>query len=54
MALPEFRKLTAELSLGGLVESERVVALQTPGGTGALRVCGRLPKQEFPWLAHLV
>lgn len=45
--LAEFRKLAAELSLGGVVEPERIVAVQTPGGTGALRVAADFLSKNF-------
>ncbi len=46
--LVEFRKLAAELTLGDLVPSQRVVACQTPGGTGALRVAADFLVKQLP------
>jgi aspartate aminotransferase len=46
--LPEFRKLAAELTLANWVASERVVACQTPGGTGALRVAADFLAAQNP------
>lgn len=38
--LKEFTQQAAQLALGNLVALENVAAIQTPGGTGALRVAG--------------
>ena len=38
--LPEFLRLASDLALGDLVPASRVAAVQTPGGTGALKVAG--------------
>jgi aspartate aminotransferase len=46
--MPEYRKLAAELTLGELVSSERVVSCQTPGGTGALRVAADFLVKHTP------
>jgi aspartate aminotransferase len=46
--LPEFRKLAAELSLANLVAADRIVACQTPGGTGALRVAADFLAAQNP------
>lgn len=45
--LPEYNRLAAELTLGELVPAERVVAVQTPGGTGALRVASDMLSKNF-------
>lgn len=45
--LGEYRRLAAELTVGQLVPVERVVAAQTPGGTGALRVAADFLSKNF-------
>ena len=46
--LAEFNRLASELTLGGLVPSERMAAAQTPGGTGALKVAADFIFKNFP------
>lgn len=54
--LTEFNRLVTDLLLGGLVESNRVSAVQTPGGTAALRVTAEMLARNFPgntiWLSQ--
>lgn len=38
--LPDYRNAVREMLLGDQIPAERVAVLQTPGGTGALRVAG--------------
>ncbi len=45
--LPEYRRLASELTLGDFVNADRVVATQTPGGTGALRVSADFLSKNF-------
>jgi aspartate aminotransferase len=45
--LAGFRERTAELVLGDCVAPERIVALQTPGGTGALKVAADFLRKNF-------
>ncbi len=50
-----FNQLTQGLTLAGVADEERIVALQTPGGTGALRVAADFAGTVFPgnriWLS---
>lgn len=46
--LKEFTRLAAELSLGDLCPLERVASVQTPGGTGALRVAADFLATQSP------
>jgi len=45
---PEFLKHSSELALKGVVELDRVSSVQTPGGTGALRVGSEMIGTHFP------
>jgi len=45
---PEFLKLVSKLALNGIVELDRVSSVQTPGGTGALRVGAEMIGTHFP------
>lgn len=46
--LTEFNRLAGELTLGGIVASDRIAAAQTPGGTGALKVAADFLYKSFP------
>lgn len=46
--LPEFNRLAAELTMGNLVPLDRIAAIQTPGGTGALKVAADFLAKSFP------
>lgn len=46
--LKEFTRLAAELSLGNELSLERVASVQTPGGTGALRVAADFLASQWP------
>lgn len=46
--LTEFNQLACELTMGGLVPTERIAATQTPGGTGALKVAADFLYKNFP------
>ncbi len=46
--LEDYRKLTAELTLGSIVALDRVASCQTPGGTGALRVAADFISNSTP------
>lgn len=46
--LKEFTQLAAQLALGGMVAPENVASVQTPGGTGALRVAADFLGVSFP------
>jgi aspartate/tyrosine/aromatic aminotransferase len=46
--LPEYLSSVVELVLGGAVEASRVAAVQSPGGTGALRVASEMVANHFP------
>jgi aspartate aminotransferase len=45
--LAAFRKYAAQLALGGIVNDNRIVSAQTPGGTGALKVAADLIRKNF-------
>lgn len=45
--LAEYRQLAAALTVGQLMPLERIVAAQTPGGTGALRVAADFLSKNF-------
>jgi aspartate aminotransferase len=45
--LPQFRQNAVRLALGGIVAEERVAAVQTPGGTGALKVAADMIRKNF-------
>jgi aspartate/tyrosine/aromatic aminotransferase len=46
--LKDFARLAGELVLGSIAPLERVAAVQTPGGTGALRVAADFLAVHFP------
>ncbi len=46
--LKEFDRLAAELALGGLCSLDHVATVQTPGGTGALRVAADCLAVHYP------
>lgn len=45
--LPAFRQYAAKLALGGIASEDRVASVQTPGGTGALKVAADLISKNF-------
>ena len=45
--LASFRQQASELALGGIVPADRIAAVQTPGGTGALKVSADLLRRNF-------
>jgi aspartate aminotransferase len=45
--LPQFRQNAVRLALGGIVAEDRVAAVQTPGGTGALKVAADMIHKNF-------
>lgn len=45
--LGDFNRLATELTLGGLVPSNRIATVQTPGGTGALKVAADFLAKNF-------
>ncbi len=45
--LTEFNRLATELTMGGLVPSDRIATAQTPGGTGALKVAADFLAKSF-------
>ncbi|MEZ6135727.1 MAG: amino acid aminotransferase [Pirellulaceae bacterium] len=45
--LAEFRRLAGELTLDELVSADRLVVMQAPGGTGALRVAADFLSKNF-------
>lgn len=46
--MEEYRRLASQLTLGDIVDAQRVVACQTPGGTGALRVAADFIYKNTP------
>jgi aspartate aminotransferase len=46
--LKDFTRAATELSLGGLLPHERVAAVQSPGGTGALRIAADFLAVTYP------
>ena len=53
---PEYLKAVVDLIFGGSIDTARVAAAQTPGGTGALRVGADTVSRHFPgtriWLSN--
>jgi aspartate/tyrosine/aromatic aminotransferase len=45
--LPQFRQYAVRLALGGIVAEDRVASVQTPGGTGALKVAADMIRKNF-------
>lgn len=45
--LPAFRQHAVKLALGGIVSEDRVASVQTPGGTGALKVAADMIRKNF-------
>lgn len=45
--LPTFRQHAVKLALGGIVAEDRVATVQTPGGTGALKVAADMIRKNF-------
>jgi aspartate aminotransferase len=45
--LPQFRQNAVRLALGGIVTEDRVASVQTPGGTGALKVAADMIHKNF-------
>ena len=52
---PKYGKFVPELLFGNTIDQNRAATIQTPGGTGALRVAGDFIKHMFPdakiWLS---
>lgn len=44
---PQFRQHAVRLALGGIVAEDRVASVQTPGGTGALKVAADMIYKNF-------
>jgi len=46
--LPEYRQHVRKLIFGDAVDASRVAVVQTPGGTGGVRVCADFIASQFP------